>query len=488
MIKNSRLKDFADKLIKRKRFMRSVQYLLIINFFSLLAGIILALPLRYFLGLTVGIPLTALIIILFLSFIYGFLGIEKSLDILKETDLKMSLNEKLSAAYQFGESENPYSILLINEAENIINNLDVRNVFQIKLSRRDPFQLLFIALFFFLWMSSFSFLQIGENSIITGDMLIEASQKIEAVNSANKDKELEELAEEYRKLGLKIQDQFMQDQSIKRKVDKLNDKLERIKEDLSREGVDKENQFFNEEEESEIFQLNRKKKMSDDLNEILKSLMKTFSISTEQIPATRRKGDGESSTEANEQSYFREEKFVKGSNDTTENDSREESDPTATDRTSEIEKSDRDDSQKDLNKGKNNNPESESTDGVKDDSAAGTEQHNFSQSEDIEKEMPSKETPGSNRTDETTEYTFLREEKESGEFDEENIRGELQEGEQMKSFIRAFPKIVEPTLKELEVLHYYKNQLKNAVDKEILPESYQTIVRDYFLSIGVLNE
>jgi hypothetical protein len=58
----------------------------------------------------------------------------------------------------------------------------------------------------------------------------------------------------------------------------------------------------------------------------------------------------------------------------------------------------------------------------------------------------------------------------------------------MKSFIRALPHMGNPTLEELEIIHFYRNQLESAIKQENLPESYQSVVRDYFLSIGVLNE
>jgi len=486
MSKINKLEEYALMLIRQKRIIRSTHYLLIISFISLSLGVVLALPLRYYLGLSFEFPLFVYIVLLLLSFIYGFLGIIEPLDILKETDLKMSLNERLSAAFQFVESENPYSELLANEAEVIMEKLKVNQVYKIRLSRRDPFQPLLLALFLFLWMSSFSFLQISDATMVTGDMLIDASLKIDAVNSGNNDKDIEDIAEEYKKLGQKIQDQFMNDQSIENEVEELSRKLERKIEELSRKGADKDSRVFEKDEESEIYQLNRKEDMSDALSDILESLMKTFSISPDSVPGGVRKGEGGTSGEGDRQQTYSEERNPDKNAQDSPEDSSDES--TAVEETSELDQGTSDELPENLNEGDLSSDQPGLPEGMKDDEASGTEQNPSSSFDPDEEEMVSDSTPGSDSPEDISDFTPFKKQRESGEFDDENIRGELQEGEQMKSFIRALPHIVEPTLEEMDILHFYRNQLENAVDKEILPEGYQRVIRDYFLSIGVLNE
>lgn len=449
-----KIEIFAHELIRQKRIIHSIENTLLISFIFLSVAIVLAIPLRYFMGIDFVIALFLYLGFVILSFIYGFLGIENPLSVLKETDARMTLNEKLSAAYQFGETTNPYSILLVRDAEEIIKNLSARDVFQVNFSRRDPFQPLLLALFLFLWMSSFSLLQMSDQSLTIGEILMETSLKIDAVNNDGVDKNLEDIAEEYRKLGQKIQDQFMSEHSIDREVDKLSRKLENKIEELSRKGVNKDSQTLEEDLESEIFQRNRKKEMSEKLNDILQSLMKTFSRSPAMVPGSARKGDGENSGG---------ERFL----DENDDDSEEQ--------------------QESHNDGASNNKEPGSSEEIKENEEEGTKQNPDSMADSDNDKSAHTNAVAEDSVQEST-HKPLREKKESGEFDDENIEGELLEGEQMKSFIRALPHIIDPTLKEREVLYFYKNQLENTIDREILPEDSQTVVRDYFLSIGVLDE
>lgn len=487
MSKISKLNIFADELIRQKKIVRSIEYVLLISFIFLSVAIVLAIPLRYFWGMSFIIPLSAYIGSAILSFIYGFLGIENQLDILKETDARKSLNEKLSAAYQYGGSDNPYSSLIIQEADEIIKNLSAQQVFQVRFSRRDPFQPLLLALFIFLWMSNFSLLQISDQTLTNSEILIDTSFKIDAVNSDEEDKSLEDIAEEYRKLGQKIQDQFMSEHSIEKEVDQLSRKLENKIDELSRKGVDKDSQTFEEDLDSEIFQLNRKKEMSDELNDILESLMQTFSISPEMVPGGARKGDGENSGKNDGQSDMSEETFL--DENSADSDTESPGERTEIEKEKEFEQNSRKSEiqQDSFNEGASNSREPGSSEGIKDNEEPGTKQNPFPL-EEADENRAFNDTAGSDDGSQDKSYKPLREEKESGEFDDENIQGELREGEQMKSFIRALPHIVDPTLEEMEVLHFYKNQLENTIDKESLPESYQRVVRDYFLSIGVLNE
>jgi hypothetical protein len=112
------------------------------------------------------------------------------------------------------------------------------------------------------------------------------------------------------------------------------------------------------------------------------------------------------------------------------------------------------------------------------------------QSNELQSEESSSENmaPGEQKGDDGSYERQDREERQSGEFNEENIRGKLQDGEQMKSFIRALPHIVDPSLQDKEIIYYYRNQLETAIENEILPEGYESVIRDYFLGIGVLNE
>ncbi len=487
MGKISRLKIFADELIRQKRITRAIEYTLLTSFILLSAGIVLAIPLRYFMGIDIIMPLSIYAGSIILSFIYGLLGIENPLEVLKDTDARKFLNQKMSAAFQYGDSNNPYSSLLVREAEDLIENLSAQQVFHVRFSRRDPFQPLLLALFLFLWMSSFSLLQISDQALTNGQMLIDTSLKIDAVNSDEEDRNLEDIAEEYRKLGQKIQDQFMSEHSIEKEVDKLSRKLENKIEGLSRKGVDKQSQTFDEDLDSEIFQLNRKKEMSDELNDILQSLMKTFSLSPDMVPGGVRKGDGNNSGNSDQESAFSEEKYLDDSGNNSLGKPEDPSDSTEIEQAPEQDSGKSEIQQESNNEGAGNSQEPGSLEGTKNDEEPGTHQNPFPL-EEPEDDMAANNTPGTEEGLQDNTYKPLREEKESGEFDDGNIRGELQEGEQMKSFIRALPHIVDPTLEEMEVLYFYRNQLENAIDRESLPENYQSVVRDYFLSIGVLNE
>jgi len=279
MNRKTKIDTFAEILLKEKKISRSFQNTIQISFFILIGGIILALPLRYFWGITFQVPFLFILLILILSFIYGFLGIENKLDILIEADTMLKTNEKLSAAYQFSNSENPYSTLVSNDALRIMNEIGNKKIFKIKFSKKDPFQFVLLAIFIFLWLFNFSFLQISEKNKALGNMLINTSERIDAVLSDNKDKDVEDIADEYGKLGKKIQERFMNEKSIEEEVEKLSSKLEDKVEELSREGINKESKSLNgDENESEVFQLNKKLEMSNDLNNILNSLMKTFSM------------------------------------------------------------------------------------------------------------------------------------------------------------------------------------------------------------------
>lgn len=485
--KKKRLVNFAEQLIRQKKIIRSVQNLLVVSFICLSLGILLSIPMRYFLGTGFIIPFLVLIVTLVLTFIYGFLGIESHLSALKDADEKMSLNEKLSAAFQFGDSANPYAGLLMDDALQITETLKANQIYQIRFSRRDPFQPLLLALFFFLWMSSFSFLQISDSNIATGEMLVDTSEKIDAVNREIEDKDIEDIAEEYRKLGQKIQDQFMNDQSIENEVEELSQKLEKKIEELSREGVDKDSQTLDDDEaDSELYQLNRKEEMSQELNDILQNMMKTFSLTPDMTLGGMRQSEGGESGNGEGQSGMSDEPMSAENGDmnipeegTSESVSPEES--------SEIEKEETTEGEKQPSKGDPNSQESSSKEGEKNDNAQGNEP-GPTPSSDEDDEKSTNSNPGSETADDTSDISPMREEKQSGEFDEDNIRGELRDGEQMKSFIRALPHIAEPTREEMEVIHFYRNQLETAIDKEILPESYHSVVRDYFLGIGVLNE
>ena len=488
MNQKDNLNNFADMLINQKRLIRSIQYLLITSFTVLIIGIISSLPLRYYFGISFEIPLIFMLLIMLLSFIYGFLGIENRIDVLREADERKGLNEKLSAAYQYGDSDNPYSKLIINESRSIINALKVNEIFHVKYSRRDPFQPLLLALLLFLWLSSFTFLEISESNIALGQMLADTSEKIDAANSEAQDKDIEDIADEYNKLGQKIQDQFMNDQSIEKEVDQLSKKLERKIDELSREGVKKDSQTLGDDEDGELYQLKRKTEMSDELSDILQSLMKTFSISPNEASGGMKRSEGGSSGEGDQDTAMAPDGTEpEGQNDERESDQTGESTPI--DGTSELEVGEEGEAQKNLNEGTSNSTESDEDQVLEKEESSGSEPNpSPSKNSEEEEEMFANKTPGAENSEDTDEFTPLKEEKQSGEFDEENIRGELKDGEQMKSFIRALPHIVEPSLEDMEIIYFYRNQLETAIDREILPEAYESVVRDYFLSIGVLNE
>jgi hypothetical protein len=462
MNRKDKINQFADDLIRRKRRVRSLQYMLIVSFTTLSAGIVLSLPLRFFCGTNPLIPLIIVPVLILLSGIYGLLGLEERIDTLRQTDKELKLNERLSAAYQFAETKNPYSQILLDDALEIIGKTLVSRVFKTNFSRRDPFQPLLMALFLFLWLSSFSFLQVNDQNRALGELLTNISEQIDAVNSEPKNKDIEEISEEYRKLGKRIEDRFMNNQSIDNEVQKLSDRLEKKIEDLDREGINRDSQYSGEEDsESELYQLHRKKELSEELSSIMEDLMKTFSLSPETLRGTGQRGKGgvsgengkETTGEKADLSGRSDENLIDDSVDSTE----KTHEPNDTDRSN-------DTGDKDLsNSADITDPEDNS--GIADN-----------------------KDPGNEAAGDTSQYSIIREKKQSGEFDEESIHAELQEGEQMKSFIRALPHMGNPTLEELEIIHFYRNQLESAIKQENLPESYQSVVRDYFLSIGVLNE
>ena len=481
------IEEFAELLIRQKKKIRSIQNLLMISFICLSLGILLALPLRYYRGISFEIPLLILLIISVLAFIYGFLGVEKKEEILRETDTKLKLNEKLSAAYQFADSDNPYSSLLENDAVAIINELQVKKIYKIRFSRRDPFQPLLLALFLFLWLSSFSFLQVSNENKAIGEMLVDTGDKIDTVTGDSDDKDIEDISEEYKKLGQRIQDRFMNDAAIEDEVEKLSRKLEKKIESLSREGVNKESQTLSDEEtESEVFQLNRKTEMSNELGDILQSLMKTFSLSQETAPGGIRRGDGSESGDGEQ----RPNTDNKGENTTIpeEKPDEESLEGSNSEDSTDLEAGDSESLLEKVQDGSNTSREPGDGEGKEKDDASGNEPSPSFSDETDEDEMSSNYTPGNEVQEEHDEYSEMKEEKQSGEFDDENIRAELQDGEQMKSFIRALPHIVEPTLDDMEIIHFYRYQLETAIEKEVLPEGYESVIRDYFLSIGVLNE
>jgi len=480
--------QFAELLIKEKRKIRAVQYIILLSFIGLSIGIVLALPLRYYLGIGVITPLILFATLLVLSAIYGFLGIENKIDVLKLTDTKLDLNEKLSAAYQFADTENPYSSLLVNDAIDIIENTKVNDVFSIRFSKRDPFQPLLLALFFFLWMSSFSFLQISDDNMADGEMLLDIAGKIDAVNSDEQDKDVEELADEYRKLGNRIQDHYMNEKSIENEVQELSQKLERQVEELSREGIEKESQTLSDEEaENEVFQLQRKQEMSDELSDILESMMKSFSMPSNSAPEGMRRGDASESTDGDETILTEEE--IRTSSQYEEIESEDIPDDGYIDDSATLDPGNSDEETGENKTAEATDPESPAPeDENQGENLENSNQNPLSKNMEQMEDSNSSTMPGNEKGEDEVDWSDYREEQQSGEFDEENIEGDLQEGEQMKSFIRALPHIVDPTLKDMEVIHFYRNQLETAIDKEILPEGYESVIRDYFLSIGVLNE
>ncbi|MBN2658747.1 MAG: hypothetical protein JXR86_16950 [Spirochaetales bacterium] len=490
MTDRDKLASFAEQLIKQKRLIRAIKNILSLSFIALIAGSLAALPLRYFFGLDSPAPLGLLAGACLLSFIYGFLGVETHLSILRESDEKMGLKEKLSAAYQFGQSDNPYSTLIMGEALRLIETIKPGNVFPVIFSKRDPFIPLLTGLCLFLWMSSFSFLQISDRQMAIGDILLDSSERIDAVNSGEKDKDLEELAEEYRKLGQKIQDRFMNDKSIDREVEELSLRLEKKIEELSREGVQKESRTLSDEEaDSEIYQLERKREMGDELGDILESLMKTFSLTPDMrlgSSVERRdgmSGEGGLSEERNSES-------PPGSAE--EGTPAEDSESSDSARTGAPDKGETGEQGEDLQDSDSSQGKPGKSDGLeKDNSKSGNTDplSPFFDKEEKISDFDPASPPGEEMTEDMGDFQPFREKKESGEFGEEdNIRGDLREGEQIKSFIRALPHIVEPTKEEMDIIHFYRNQLESAIDREILPPGYESVIRDYFLAIGVLND
>lgn len=485
-------RDFLEKYVKlldrQRRLIRAAQNLLLVSFAVFSLGIICALPLRYFLGWSYEMPLSVASGIILLSIIYGFLGITDKTGLFREMDRNLNLKEKMSAAWQFGGTDSPYSPILMEDAEEIILKTEPHRVFKIHFSRRDPFIPLLLALFLFLWMGNFSFLRISDEQLNLADFLTGTADRIDAVNGEDLDRDLDEISEEYRKMGETLKDRFMNQQTLEREVDKLSKRLEKKIESLSREGVDKESKELGDKEaDTPVYQLDRKEELSDELENLLDSLMKTFSMNPELALGMtngqngRRSAEGQSpggSGEKGAGSDTRDEGDMDGQSGTTE------------------EKGASSDNPEESEKPADSYSESEST------SNRPGESSDSQSSESPE----SNETPQLNRKDknesgdqsmsgemdravENLEQTGQREQQQSGEFDkEDNIRGDLHNGEQMKSFIRALPHIVEPTREESDVLHYYRNQLETAVEKELLPNEYEAVVRDYFLGIGVLKD
>jgi len=482
---------FAEDLIKQKRLMGSIKNTLFVSFILLAAGSLAALPLRYFLGVGYAIPTALLALIAILAFIYGFLGVETYQGVLREADEKLRLNEKLSAAFQFSQSDNPYSRLLMEEALELIQTLKPADVFPVPFSRRDPFIPLLTGLFLFLWMSSFPFLQISDDQKALGDLLIDSSERIDAVVGEGDEKDLEELADEYRKLGQKIQDRFLNEEALDKKIDELSLKLEQRIEKLSREGVDKESRVLSDEEaESEIYQLERKREMEQQLNDVLESLMQTFSISPDvRLGSSRESRDG---TSGQGEGTKTEERVVDRNKDEEANEElTEDREKLQGNSQSQLEEGDSDEPGTSPYEGNTNNGEPGKTEGL--DRKNDRESEISPSSPFYDKEDEADYDPNSKPDSETAENEGVlkpyKETKQSGEFDdEENIRGDLREGEQMKSFIRALPEIVDPTKEEMDIIHFYRNQLETAVNKEILPREYETVIRDYFLAIGVLSD
>ncbi len=475
---------FADDLIKQKKKTRSVKYVLRIGFYTLITGSLLSIPLRFLLGISFEIPLILTLIVLILSFIYGFLGIENQIDILQETDSILASKEKLSAAYQFSNSNNPFSNLLLDNAVEIINNVKLKEIFRVKFSKRDSFLPLLIALFFFLWMSNFTFLHLSDENKAIGDLLIDAAEKISAVPNNDNDKDIEDIIDEYNKLGKKLQDQFMSEKSIKEKVEELSLKMEKKIDELSREGVKKDSKTLGQEEnESEIHQLQRKTEISKELSEILNSLMKTFqnqSDSSMENTLSNNEGNGESDfNTGNDEVFSSQEESTKSGQsykskeNTTENVEKNEGEPSD----SQVVESENDETKGD--KDSSSEPDSRDEDGNY--PGTGNNRDSNKVEELLERKLSDSQFPDNSQNN-------REEERQSGEFDEDRIRADLKKGEEMKSFVRALPHIVSPTLHDREIIYFYRNQLETAIETESIPEGYESVIRDYFLSIGVLDE
>lgn len=490
MTDRTRLRKYADQLIKQKKMIQATHYLLITVFIVFSAGTLLALPLRYFLGFSYHWPIFLAAAASALSFIYGFLGLDNAENVFQQMDDSMHLNEKMSAAWQFGHTDNPYSRLLLEDASSLMEEIEPSQVFKLHFSRRDPFIPLLMALFLFLWMGSFSFLEISDEQQAKGEYLVETSERIDAVIGDDSDKALEEISEEYEKLGQKIQDRFMNEQSLENEVEKLSRKLEEKIAELSREGVDRDSKVLGEDEaDSEVYQLERKREMNEDLQDILDSLMKTFSITPDMGLSGGQSGEREQSGEGGTSGGQREEQ--RRGSQSTEEDSDSADDASSSGETTHLNEGDssvdpREQGEESDSSG-NKPGQSEGLD--KEDTGSSDIAPEFDRDFEGDEQFDPNQFPGNDTPDDMSELKPLKEERQSGEFDkEENIEGDLQEGEQMKSFIRALPHIVEPTREEMEVLRYYRNQLESTVDKEILPEGYEEVIRDYFLGIGVLND
>ncbi len=470
---------FADDLIKQKKKTRSVKYVLRIGFYTLITGSLLSIPLRFLLGISFEIPVILTLTVLILTYIYGFLGIENQIDILQETDSILASNEKLSAAFQFSNSNNPFSNLLLANAVAIIHEVKIKEIFKVKFSKRDSFLPLLIALFFFLWMSNFTFLQVSDENNAIGDLLIDTAEKISAVPNNDNDKDIEDIIDEYNKLGKKLQEQFMSEKSIKEKVEELSLKMEKKIDELSREGVKKDSKTLGKDEnESEIHQLQRKTEISKELSEILNSLMKTFQNQSDysmENTLSKKEGNKESDFNSGNDEVLssQEESTESGQSYKSENmekDKEEPSDSQVVEPENEEIKDDRESSS-----GSDSKEEDGNYPGTGD-------------NKDSNKVEELQERKLSDSQFQDNSQNITEEEKQSGEFDEERIRADLKKGEEMKSFVRALPHIVSPTLHDKEIIHYYRNQLETAIETESIPEGYESVIRDYFLSIGVLDE
>lgn len=490
MTEKDKLLNYANQLIHQKKIIQASRYLLITSFIVFSLGILLALPLRYYFGINHIWPILLASGAITLSFVYGFLGLDNAESVFRQMDEIMDLNEKMSAVWQFGHSENPYSRLLRDEALELMEKIEPSQVFKIHFSRRDPFIPLLLALFLFLWLSSFSFLQISDQQMAMGDFLMETSERIDAVTADDPQMDLDEISEEYKKLGQKIQDRFMNEQSLENEVESLSRKLEEKIAELSREGVDRESKVLGDEDaESEIYQLERKKKMNSDLQDILESLMKTFSITPEMGSGGIQRGESGQSGDSGTSGSRREEQS-RSSTAEEETTGQEDAQSSADESSVQEEGPFTDELQEGLKEGESSGNEPGESEGMESDDSQGAESTpEFQRDFSGEEQFDPNQFPGTDMPEDLTDLKPMKEERQSGEFDEdENIKGELRKGEQMKSFIRALPHLVEPTREEMDVIRYYRNQLESSVDRENLPEGYESVIRDYFLGIGVLKD
>ncbi len=271
----------------------------------------------------------------------------------------------------------------------------------------------------------------------------------------------------------------MNKNALEEEVEKLSSKLEKKIDTLSRDGIYKDSKSIDDEKNSEIYQLNRKTEISDSLNDILQSLLKTFSISPESTPGGRGERVSEKEIENESNSTTGEEETFSRTDEYDDNQlaSKGENESGISD----VKTDNSEDLQREKGDVQGENEGINEADDITESDSSGVDQNSAEKKDLIEKDIT--EDPGKNAP------PLHEEEKEqSGEFDEDRIEGELNEGEEIKSFIRALPHMVDPTLNDLDIIYYYNKQLETAINKEQLPEGYESVIRDYFLSIGVLNE